>query len=364
MTLELHSHYMQRALTLAELGLTTTMPNPRVGCVLVKNNVIIAEGWHQRAGGAHAEIHALQQAGEAAQGAICYVSLEPCVHQGRTGPCVQALISAGISNVIIAMPDPNPLVAGRGIEQLRAAGIDVEVGVLAESAAQLNRGFIKRMQTGLPWVRAKQAMSLDGRIALANGESQWLTGEIARHDNQQLRARSCAIMTGIETVLTDNPSLNVRLHATERQPWRVIVDSHLRCPPDAKILQLPGKVLLATANADEQHQQLFDQTQVEILTLPDSATGKVDLRRLLQCLAERGCNEIHLEAGSRLTGAYMQLGLIDELILYMAPMLLGPDAQALMQLPLLTSLEKAPLLHISTLTPLGKDVKIALIVNH
>ncbi len=354
-----HQQFMQRALALAERGLYTTQPNPRVGCVIVQNNKIIAEGWHQVAGLAHAEIHALQQAGELARGATCYVTLEPCSHYGKTGPCCEALIKAGIVRVVAAMQDPNPQVAGQGFARLQAAGIVCEVGICEAEAKALNPGFIKRMETGMPYVRAKLAMSLDGRMALANGQSQWLTSEAARQDGHIFRARSSAIVTGINTVLIDNPQLTARLEQQTYYPLRVIIDTQLRMPVTAACLSLPGKTLIATCNVDLAKHQALLQAGAEILVLP-SVNNKVNLTILLKELANRQCNEVHIEAGAILTGAMVQEKLIDELVCYIAPKLLGDKAQAALQLPKFVDLAEVTQLKIISTEKIGEDIKLVL----
>jgi len=338
--------YMARALRLAERGFYTTAPNPRVGCVLVKTGQIIAEGWHALAGEAHAEIHALEQAGQAAQGATAYVTLEPCSHTGKTGPCAQALINAGIARVVYAMEDPNPQVAGRGLDILEAAAIEISGPLLEDSARALNPGFIKRMQTGLPWVRTKSAMSLDGRTAMASGESKWITNPKARADVQRLRAHSCALITGVDTILHDHPQYTVRAadlglepdlaqRVATKQPLRVILDSNLRLPKDALILQGGGPILLVHAAA--KHAQADDWPErVELLSLADTsdAKHKVDLIALLRELGQRQCNEVLIEAGATLSGAFVRRGLVDELIVYLAAILMGSQARPLLELPL------------------------------
>ncbi|MEO6696583.1 MAG: bifunctional diaminohydroxyphosphoribosylaminopyrimidine deaminase/5-amino-6-(5-phosphoribosylamino)uracil reductase RibD, partial [Gammaproteobacteria bacterium] len=313
--------YMARALQLATRGLYTTHPNPRVGCVLVRDGTIIGEGWHERAGEPHAELHALQQAAEGARGATAYVTLEPCCHHGRTPPCSEALIKAGVARVVVAMTDPNPKVAGQGLEQLKRAGIPVETGVLQSEAEKLNPGFIMRMQNRRPYVRCKLAMTLDGRTATAAGESKWITGEAARADVQRLRAQSSAIMTGINTVLADDPRFTVRLDELEpsvvRQPLRVIVDSKLRMPSNARMLSERGQTLVLTCVQDEIRKVPLLKAGAEVVSLAD-AQGKVDLGAALLLLAERyyEVNEVLLEAGPVLSGAMLEQGLIDELVIY------------------------------------------------
>ncbi len=351
--------FMARALTLARRGLYSTDPNPRVGCVLVRNDKIVGEGWHQRAGEPHAEVNALNAAGAQARGATVYVTLEPCCHHGRTPPCTDALLNAGISRLVAAMPDPNPQVAGRGLAMLRTAGVAVECGLLATEAQALNPGFIQRMTVNRPFTRVKLAMSVDGRTALASGASQWLTGEAARQDVQRLRARSSAILTGIGTVLADDPSLNVRLPEATRQPLRVILDSDLRTPPTAKILQLPGSVLIFTAVTDLSLQTLLQTVGAEIIIAPRTEQG-LDLHAVMAELARRECNEIHVECGSMLAGALLQAGLIDELVVYMAPLLLGDKARGLFQLPELTQMSERVKLEILDMRAVGKDWRVTM----
>lgn len=353
--------FMQRALALAAKGLYTTSSNPRVGCVIVHGGRIIGEGYHVRVGGPHAEILALDQAVDV-RGATVYLTLEPCSYQGKTPPCCPALINAGVKRVVVAMQDPNPLVAGAGIQALIAAGIEVEVGLLQQRAEMLNRGFIKRMTRGLPFVRAKMAMSLDGRTAMLNGESRWITSAKARTDVQGLRAQSCAIVTGVETVILDDPRLTVRSNEVSksgafRQPLRVVVDSNLRTPPTATLLSEPGRTLIVAACYNDKAQQRLEAQGVEVVVLPANDQGRVDLLALLQYLAECSCNEVLLEAGSTLLGAFWREGLIDQLTLYMAPVLLGSDAKPLMLLPLLTMAEKQPV-EIERVVAVGNDYRI------
>jgi len=354
-----HEVYMARALQLAKRGLFTTDPNPRVGCVIVKNAIIIGEGWHQRAGEPHAEVHALRAAGEQATGADCYVTLEPCSHFGLTPPCADGLIKAQVKRVFVAMRDPNPLVAGNGIEKLRQAGIEVTVGLLADEAEALNPGFCKRMRHAKPYVRSKIAMSLDGRTSMASGESKWITTADARLDVQKLRARSSAMLTGIGTVLADDPSLNVRLAEVDdwyhpqqaiRQPLRVVVDSHLQTPVNAKMFNQSGDILIATTHAEKAH------ASAETLVLNND--GVVDLSELMNQLAKRQVNEVLVEAGPRLNGALLEAGLIDELIIYMAPKLMGDKANGLFQLPSLHTMADSIDLQISDIRPVGKDWRI------
>jgi diaminohydroxyphosphoribosylaminopyrimidine deaminase/5-amino-6-(5-phosphoribosylamino)uracil reductase len=349
------SQWMAQALRLAERGLYTTAPNPRVGCVLVKAGKVVGEGWHERAGEPHAEVHALRNAGRSARGATAYVTLEPCSHHGRTPPCADALIAAGVSRVVCAMQDPNPQVAGNGLAALRAAGIEVECGLMEAAARELNIGFFTRMSRGTPWVRSKIAASLDGRTALANGTSKWITGAAARRDVQQWRARSCAVLTGIGTVLADDPRLNVREVRTERQPLRVVVDSRLRMPPEAAILS--GAVLIYTASSDASRRAALQAQGAEVVTLT-SADGQVDLPAILGDLARRGINEVLVEAGRTLNGALFKTGLVDELVLYLAPQLLGDAARGLADLGELTQLQQGVAMQWQDVRQVGGDLRI------
>lgn len=350
--------YMARALRLAERGLYTTSPNPRVGCVLVRDGRIVGEGWHARAGEAHAEVNALRAAGDAARGATAYVTLEPCAHHGRTPPCVDALIAAGIGRVVAALEDPNPRVAGRGLEQLRAAGIPATCGLLSTDAAALNVGFIARMTRGRPWLRMKMAASLDGRTALDNGLSQWLTGPAARRDGHRWRARACALMTGSGTVREDDPQFTVRDIDIDidRHPLRVVVDSRLEIAPTARILA-GGGALVACATADAGKVAALRAQGAEVLALPEG-TGRVDLPALLAELGRRGVNEVHAEAGSGLSGALLHAGLVDELLLYLAPCLLGDSARGMFALPVLSTLEGRVQLCIDEVRMLGSDLRL------
>ncbi|WP_122983295.1 bifunctional diaminohydroxyphosphoribosylaminopyrimidine deaminase/5-amino-6-(5-phosphoribosylamino)uracil reductase RibD [Halomonas caseinilytica] len=361
--------WMARALRLARHGLYTTAPNPRVGCVLVKEGRVIGEGWHERAGEPHAEIHALRNAGEAARGATAYVSLEPCSHQGLTGPCAEALVEAGVAKVVVAMRDPNPLVAGRGIERLRRAGVEVEEGVLENEARALNPGFIARMARGRPFVRMKMAMSLDGRTAMRSGESQWITGPCARREVQRLRARSSVIMTGVESVIFDNSRLTVRAEQLEldnaeaiatRQPLRVVVDSRLRLPLAAACLREPGRTLVATVeDSDGEHRERLEQAGAEIVVLPAEEGGRVDLTALLSHLAtHESANEVLLETGATLAGAMLDAGLVDEMQLFVAPTLLGGEARPLFELPGLTRMDEQRPLEIHDIRAVGDDWRI------
>jgi diaminohydroxyphosphoribosylaminopyrimidine deaminase/5-amino-6-(5-phosphoribosylamino)uracil reductase len=361
--------FMARALHLAERGLYTADPNPRVGCVVVSEGQIVGEGWHCRAGEAHAEIHALRQAGERARGADVYVSLEPCCHHGRTPPCSDALIAAGVKRVVAAMEDPNPKVAGKGLAQLKQAGIEVETGVMHDEAQRLNPGFIRRMRNGRPWVRCKMAMSLDGRTALANGVSQWISGEAAREDVQHWRARSSAVVTGVGTVLADDPSLTVRLQPSVweqrgcggevRQPLRVVMDTRLRTPPQARILKQPGRTWLFTASDDQaaRHSLSAAGASIECLA-PEPGRSGLNLGAALQRLAGEGVNEVWMEAGPTLSGAMLREGLVDQLIIYMAPLLMGNVARGLFHLQPFASLAECIALDITDMRAVGKDWRI------
>lgn len=347
---------MARALQLAERGLWTTSPNPRVGCVLVRAGEIVGEGWHEKAGEPHAEVHALRAAGDKARGATAYVTLEPCSHYGRTPPCAEALVKAGVARVVAAMTDPNPQVSGRGMALLQAAGIDTASGLLENEARELNIGFVSRMTRGRPWLRLKAAASLDGKTALNNGVSQWITGSQARLDGQRWRARACAVLTGIGTVRDDDPQLNVRDFPTSRQPLRVIVDSRLETPLTARILQ-GGPTLVAGAVDDAKKADLLRAAGAEVIVLPNAA-GKVELPELLAELARRGINEVHAEAGFKLNGSLLREGLVDELLLYLAPCLIGHAASGLFNLPELTTLVGKQALQIRDLRQLGEDIRL------
>ena len=328
--------FMSEALRLAEKALFTTSPNPRVGCVIVQNNEIVGRGYHVKAGESHAEVMALEEAGSKSEGSDVYVTLEPCSHTGRTPPCVNALIKAKVKKVFIAMQDPNPLVSGQGIQKLKEAAIEVEVGVMEAQAQQLNLGFISRMTKKLPYVRAKLAVSIDGKTALHNGKSQWITGDAARADVQYWRASSCAIVTGIGTVLSDNPKLSVRLYENARQPLRVVVDSELKIPLDAHILH-EKPLLIVYANDKQKKLPQLQALGIECTQLDDN--GKVDLVALIKMLAEREMNEVWIEAGEGLNGAFLKAHLIDELMIYYAPVILGSEAKGMFTLPAYEDLE-------------------------
>lgn len=363
------SGFMAMALQLAAQGLYSASPNPRVGCVLVRDGRVVGTGWHQKTGEPHAEVYALREASGAARGATAYVTLEPCSHHGRTPPCVEGLIAAGVARVVIAMQDPNPLVSGKGIAQLLAAGIVVENGLMEAQAREQNIGFVRRMTCGMPYVRSKVGMSLDGRTALNNGVSQWITGPEARRDVQHWRARSCAVLTGIATVLADDAQLNVRevflsAHAEPiagegqvvRQPLRVVLDSHLRMPLSAKML-VGGKVLIYTASGNADKIAALANVGVTVSVFSD-AHGKVDLLAMLKDLAQRGINEVLVEAGSVLNGALLQAGLIDELLLYIAPQLLGDMARGMAGLGVVTQLDQRIELQWQDVRQVGNDLRI------
>ncbi|MBS0355174.1 MAG: bifunctional diaminohydroxyphosphoribosylaminopyrimidine deaminase/5-amino-6-(5-phosphoribosylamino)uracil reductase RibD [Proteobacteria bacterium] len=348
--------WMARALELAERGLFTTTPNPRVGCVIVRDGTIVGEGWHVRAGEPHAEVHALAMAGEQARSATAYVTLEPCSHHGRTPPCADALIKAGVARVVAAMEDPNPLVAGRGLARLRDAGIATVAGVQEHEARELNIGFISRMTRGRPWLRLKAAATLDGKTALNNGVSQWITGDDARRDAHRWRARSCAVLTGIGTVRDDDPQLNVRAIPTERQPLRIIVDARLETPLNAKILD-GGRVLVAGAVKDAERIAALQHRGADVLILPNNG-GKVDLPALMTELGQRGINEVLAESGFKLNGSLLREGCVDELILYLAPSLAGDDARGLFNLPALSNLADKRELAFRDVRQVGRDLRI------
>lgn len=347
---------MRRALALAALGLESTDPNPRVGCVIARGGEVIGEGWHRRPGEPHAEVLALKDAGVRARGATVYVTLEPCSHHGRTPPCADALIAAGIARVVAASRDPDPRVNGSGNDKLRAAGIEVETGLLADEAQALNPGFFKRHRAGRPWVRVKLAMTLDGRTALADGASRWITGENARADVQRWRARSSVIVTGIGTVMADDPRLDVRVPSADgvmRQPLRVVLDSHARTPANARILAPPGECWVCVgADAPE-----FREAGAVVRKLPLAGEG-IDLAALLSLLTESGANEVWVESGPRLAGAFIARGLADELVLYVAPRMLGPDARPLAQIPSIGRIDDGPRWRYTDVQRFGDDLRI------
>ncbi len=355
--------YMARAVRLAKNGLYTTDPNPRVACVIVNNDTVVGEGWHERAGESHAEINALNMAGAKAKGATAYVSLEPCSHHGRTPPCSDALIRAKVARVICAMQDPNPLVAGSGLMQLKTAGIETLSGLMETQAQALNPGFIMRMRHARPFIRSKMAMSMDGRTAMASGESKWITGAAARQDVQYLRARSSAILTGIGTVLADDPSLNVRLHGANStmaeflQPARVVLDSSLKMPVSAKMLGVGGRTLIFTGNNDPVKAKQLTEKGAEVFVVSTSG-GQVDLADVMLQLAKLEFNEVMVEAGAKLNGALIEAGYMDELVVYMAPVLMGDKALGLCALNNVIRMEQRINLKISDIRSVGEDWRI------
>jgi len=356
--LELDAFYMAKALQLARLGRFSTDPNPRVGCVLVKDGLIIAEGFHVKAGQAHAEIVALNNTANA-QGATAYVTLEPCSHQGKTPPCCDALISAGVTRVVAAMQDPNPLVSGRGLEKLKAAGLEVLCGVLEADARLLNRGFIKRMTEQRPFVRSKLAMSLDGRTAMASGESKWISSPAARADVHQIRAESSAILTGINTVLADDPALTARIDEAVEQPIRVVLDSKLNMPLTAQMAKLAGRSLILTCSSDEVKRLALQAVGFEVYTLP-AKNGELDLQAVLSFLAEQQINELLVEAGALLNGALLAEELVDEWVIYMAPCVLGDQGRGLFAMPGLQNMADKKNLCFQDVRAVGPDLKLTL----
>lgn len=356
--LDIDTKLMARAIKLAQKGLYTTDPNPRVGCVFVKEGQILGEGWHQKAGEGHAEVEALKNAGDVS-GATAYVTLEPCSHHGKTPPCAEALINAKVARVVVAMQDPNPLVSGRGISKLRAAGIEVRCHVLEEEAQKLNPGFIKRMKTGLPYVRSKLAMSLDGRTALANGESKWITSPQARSDVHKLRARSSAIMTGINTVLADDPQLNARIDKSLVQPLRVILDSRLRMPVNVNMLKQPGRTLVLTCCDDDKKARLLEQVGCEVVKIGQRG-AVVDISAALKFLGGLQINELLIEAGAILNGALLNENCVDEWIVYQAMCVLGDKGRGLFSLPELTGMAGRKQLKLIDARPVGPDLRLSL----
>ena len=358
-----HAAYMARALSLAKKGIYTTHPNPRVGCVIVKDNQIVGEGWHEFAGNDHAEIVALKKAGKRAEGATVYVTLEPCCHHGRTPPCSTALIKAKVKTVVIATEDPNPLVNRGGISDLQRAGIEVISGVAQNAAKELNKGFIKRVTTGLPWVTLKIAVSMDGKTALQSGESQWITSEPARMDAHKLRARSSAILTGVGTVLRDDPRMTARVDGVERQPLRVVLDSRLSTPMDAKILHEPGNVLLITTDEsfedDSDYQSAYQSKNVEVITL-ERKHGMIDIQAVMAELGKREVNELMLEAGAFLSGSMLKQGLVDECVIYMSPDLLGSESRGMFDIPGISQLSQRINFNFHDIRRVGRDCRITL----
>jgi len=361
----LDAFYMARALELARKGVYSTHPNPRVGCVIVRDGTIVGEGWHVRAGEPHAEVHALRHAGDKARGATAYVTLEPCSHHGRTPPCADALLEAGISRVVAAMQDPNPDVGGRGLLRLMNAGVNVQSGVLQSEARAINKGFLKRMEHGLPYVRVKMAMSLDGRTAMASGESKWITGPEARSAVQRLRAQSSVVLTGADTVLSDDARLTVRPDelglsaeltalAVTRPPLRVLIDGRLRVPLDAPFFKA-GSALVVTCAAASARERYHAEGH-DMLALPSSG-GHVDLRKLLVELAARGVNDVLVEAGPKLAGAFTRLGLVDEFQIFVAGKFMGSSARPLLDLPL-AQMNEALELQIVEMRAIGNDWRV------
>ena len=353
-----HEFFMKRALELAKNCSVLTSPNPKVGCVIVKNGQIVGEGFTQPVGGNHAEIEALNDAagrGESCQGATVYVTLEPCAHFGRTPPCADALIRAGVSQVVVAMEDPNGLVAGKGLEKLRLAGVHVVCGVLAAEAREMNRGFLSRIERGRPWVRMKVAASLDGKTALSNGESQWITSEAAREDGHCWRMRADAVMTGIGTVIKDDPELNVRLPEVVRQPLRIVVDSQLKTPLDARIIQ-DGVTWIFSANASPTKIDAMQERGVRVFSAIND-TGRVDLAEMMKTLAEKEINEIHVEAGATLNGALIQAGYVDEMLIYLAPCFLG-SGKNMLSLNQIDRLADRIAFDFHEIVPIGHDLRI------
>lgn len=357
---ELDRRWMARAIELARGGIYSAAPNPRVGCVIAAGEALLGEGFHARTGGPHAEVEALRAAGEGARGATAYLGLEPCSHEGRTPPCVEALVAAGIGRVVAAIEDPNPCVSGRGFAALRAAGIEVATGLMADEARALNAGFISRMARGRPRVTIKLAASLDGRTAMASGESRWITGPAAREDVQRLRGESCAIVTGIGTVLADDPRLDLRLPdalTRGRQPLRVVLDGTLRISPQASILAPPGQALICTSQAESGQTAALRAAGTEVEALPPGPGG-LDLRVLLARLAERECNEVLVEAGPGLAGAFVAAGLADRLVVYLAPSLMGAGARGMFALPGVTRMAERLQWRFSDVRPVGEDLRI------
>jgi diaminohydroxyphosphoribosylaminopyrimidine deaminase/5-amino-6-(5-phosphoribosylamino)uracil reductase len=354
--------FMQHALRLAESARYRTSPNPRIGCVLVKDGVVIGEGATQAAGSDHAEVDAIKNAaarGHATQGATAYVTLEPCNHTGRTGPCSQALLAAGVVRIVAAMQDPNPLTAGNGFKTLHAAGVEVCVGEGAAQAAALNVGFFKRQATGLPWVRLKVATSLDGFVALPNGQSQWLTGDAARLDTHHWRASACAVVTGIGTVLADNPQMTVRHVPTPRQPLRVVLDTHLRTPVDAALFSDKSPVIIFHSHGSPAEQAALQGAGAQLMQV-DALGDSVNIHSVLKALGERGLNELHFEAGSALNGALLAAGVVDEVLLYQAPLLLGAGLPWARVSESFEHVSEVPRLRLQSAVQLGGDVRMVL----
>ena len=354
------SRHMGEALRLAELGLYTTDPNPRVGAVVVKDDKVVGRGFHKVAGEAHAEVLALQEAGAAAKGATLYVTLEPCAHEGKTPPCAHAVVKSGVTRVVAAMTDPNPQVSGKGFEILKAAGVTVVEGLMVAQAKALNPGFISRMTRGRPWVRTKLAASMDGRTALANGESKWISCDASREDVHRWRARSSAVLTGIGTLLADDPTFTVRLPGEWRQPMKVIVDTNLSTPVNAKVFaRNPGLVYIATGVDDPEEHEPLNAIGANIQVFPERR-GFMDLKAIIETLAELECNEVLMEAGAGMNGALLEAGLVDELILYMCPSLLGDKARGMFSLPGISSMNERRELEIADARMFDKDLRLIL----
>ncbi len=353
--------YMARALQLARKGIYTCHPNPAVGCVIVRHGKIVGEGWHDFVGQAHAEINALKQAGKASAGATLYVTLEPCSHHGQTPPCVKSIIKSRISRVVIATEDPNPLVNRSGISALQRSGIDVVVGIGQIQARHINRGFLKRITTGIPWVTLKIAASLDGKTAMADGESQWITSQPARKDAHRLRAAASGILTGIGTVLRDDPAMNLRIEGVARQPVRIILDTHLSMPTNAKILGGAGEVLIVTANSAPSARDAFPHSAVDIINCRTTA-GRINLHEVMAELGKREMNTILLEAGAKLGGSMLGQGLVDEIVVYLAPDLLGSNTRGMFEIPGLERLADKLRLEYKDVIRVGRDLRLTLSV--
>jgi diaminohydroxyphosphoribosylaminopyrimidine deaminase/5-amino-6-(5-phosphoribosylamino)uracil reductase len=351
--------FMARAIALTGRGRETATPNPNVACVIVKDGRIVGEGWHAKAGEPHAEAHALAAAGESAAGATVYVTLEPCAHHGRTGPCADKLAAAHVARVVAAMQDPFPEVNGKGAARLRAAGIRVDVGLMEREAREVHRGFLSRVTRGRPWITLKAAASLDGRIALANGESRWITGEAARRDVHAMRARACAVLTGIGTVLRDDPELTVRHVACLRQPRRVLIDSRLDVSPEARILKGEPPIIF-TVSPDARKRALLEAAGAEVVAAPIDPVkpGKTDLAAIARELGRRGFNEVMVETGAKLNGSLLAAGVVDEVVLYLAPQFLGDTAQGLFALPEFTSLDQALRPQVIDVRAVGDDIRV------
>lgn len=358
MTLNQDAHFMALAIKLAEKGVFTTDPNPRVGCVIVQNNKLIAEGWHVKAGSAHAEIEALKKL-DNADGATAYVTLEPCSHTGRTGPCCEALVKAGVKRVVVAMQDPNPLVSGQGIQKMQKAGLTVDCGVLQQDAEVLNKGFIKRMTVGLPYVRSKMAMSLDGRTAMASGESQWITSTESRLNVQKLRAESSAILTGINTVLADDPSLNARLDEEVVQPVRVVLDTQLKIPVKARMIGLKGETWVLTGSTDTQKISQLEDLGVKVFRFnTETQSTRIDLKQVMIFLGQQQINTVLVEAGAILNGYLLEENCVDEWVVYMASCVLGDQGRGLFHLPALQKMVDKKQFNLEKVRQVGPDLKL------